>query len=157
MVGEQVQDGDLVGFDDFYASRWFRAVATAHAIVGSKTVAEELAQEAFVRSYQQWDSLRTPDAFLRTALVNLCRSQLRRTRLEQAQAQRRIDPTLPEPELDETWVALSRLSFRQRAVLVLRYYDDLSEQDIARALGCRIGTVKSAHHRALARLREELA
>ena len=60
------------------------------------------------------------------------------------------------PELGETWLAISRLPFRQRAVLALKYYADLPEAEIASLLGCRIGTVKSAGHRALADLRKEL-
>jgi RNA polymerase sigma factor (sigma-70 family) len=61
------------------------------------------------------------------------------------------------PEIDETWAAVSRLPYRQRAVLILRYYADLPESEIADVLGCRVGTVKSAHHRALERLRRELS
>ncbi|HEX2039468.1 MAG TPA: sigma-70 family RNA polymerase sigma factor [Acidimicrobiales bacterium] len=59
--------------------------------------------------------------------------------------------------MDETWDVLRRLPYRQRAVLVLRYYEDLSEAEIADVLDCRPGTVKSAANRALARLREELS
>jgi RNA polymerase sigma factor (sigma-70 family) len=64
---------------------------------------------------------------------------------------------LVAPELDETWLAIGRLPFRQRAVLALRYYADLREREIATLLGCRIGTVKSAHARALERLRKDLS
>jgi RNA polymerase sigma factor (sigma-70 family) len=61
------------------------------------------------------------------------------------------------PEVDETWATVCLLPFRQRAVLALRYYEDLPEAEIARILGCRIGTVKSARHRALATLRRKLS
>jgi RNA polymerase sigma factor (sigma-70 family) len=60
-------------------------------------------------------------------------------------------------DVDETWLAVLRLPFRQRAVLALRYYADLPEGEIAALLGCRIGTVKSARHRALTALRKELS
>jgi RNA polymerase sigma factor (sigma-70 family) len=62
-----------------------------------------------------------------------------------------------DPEIDETWAAVCRLPFRQRAVLALRFYEDLPEAEIARVLGCRPGTVKSSLHRGLAKLREELS
>lgn len=128
----------------------------AHVIVGSRAIAEEVTQEAFMKTHARWSSIATPDAFLRTALVNLCRSQLRRRRLEGLHHDAR-DVPLPAPDLDETWIAINRLASRQRAVLALRYYADLTEREIAQLLGCRLGTVKSAHHRALARLREELS
>lgn len=161
-----VQDADTIsavrreaatGFEAFYESRWHGAVRLGHAIVGSASVAEEIAQEAFVRVYSGWSDIEVPDAFLRTALVNLCRSSLRRTHLERSHVLVHANTVLSEPELDETWIALRRLPFRQRAVLALRYYADLSEVEIAALLGCRLGTVKSARHRALARLRKELS
>jgi RNA polymerase sigma-70 factor (sigma-E family) len=161
-----VQDADATsavpresaaGFDAFYVSRWHGAVRLGHAIVGSANVAEEIAQEAFLRVYSGWSGIESPDAFLRTVLVNLCRSNLRRAQLERSNASAGVHKVQSEPELDETWIALRRLPFRQRAVLALRYYGDLSEVEIAALLGCRLGTVKSARHRALARLRQELS
>jgi len=145
------------GFEAFYESRWHGAVRLGHAIVGSANVAEEIAQEAFVRIYSGWSDIESPDAFLRTVLVNLCRSNLRRTRLERSNVLVGVNTVLSEPELDETWNALRQLPSRQRAVLALRYYGDLPEIEIAALLGCRLGTVKSARHRALARLRKELS
>jgi len=144
-------------FDAFYRSRWHGAVRLGHAIVGSASVAEEIAQEAFLRVYSGWSGIESPDAFLRTVLVNLCRSNLRRAHLERSNVSAGVSSVLSEPELDETWIALRLLPFRQRAVLALRYYGDLSESEIAALLGCRLGTVKSARHRALARLRKELS
>jgi RNA polymerase sigma factor (sigma-70 family) len=101
--------------------------------------------------------LDSADAFLRTVTMNLCRSQLRRRNVEHRHAIDDRPVTVAPPELDETWSAVSRLPFRQRAVLALRYYADLPEEEIASLLGCRIGTVKSARHRALAALRKELS
>ena len=161
-----VQDADAsaaaprdaaAGFEAFYLSRWHGTVRLGHAIVGSASVGEEIAQEAFLRVYSGWSGIESPDAFLRTVLVNLCRSNLRRAHLERSNASAGVQTVQSEPELDETWIALRRLPYRQRAVLALRYYGDLSEIDIAALLGCRLGTVKSARHRALARLRKELS
>lgn len=143
-------------FEAFYGSQWLPSVRVAHAILGSAALAEEMTQEAFIRVHDRWPSLSSPDAFLRVALLNLCRSHLRRRRLERMHDQAR-ERVLAAPELDETWLAIGKLPFRQRAVLALRYYADLPEREIATLLGCRLGTVKSAHSRALERLRRDLS
>jgi RNA polymerase sigma factor (sigma-70 family) len=126
-------------------------------ILGSVEDAEEVAQEALIRVHERWATLDRPEAFLYTATVNLCRSLVRRRGLERRKGLVHPIPVVREPEVDETWVALQRLPFRQRAVLVLRYYVDLPESEIAAILGCRIGTVKSARHRALEKLRKDLS
>jgi DNA-directed RNA polymerase specialized sigma24 family protein len=131
-------------------------VRLARLLTGSNAVAEEIAQEAFVRVHQRYAELEVPAAYLRTVVTNLCRSHLRRVTRERRVS---IDgPTVVfPPELDETWQAVARLPFEQRAVLVLRYYLDLPEVEVARVLGCRVGTVKSRRHRALRALRKELS
>jgi len=146
-----------VSFDVFYEQRWPWVVRLAHAVVGSQAVGEELAQDAFISTHRVWESLENPDAFVRVAVLNLARSRLRRQRLEVSRFPPPRPGAVPEPALDETWQALTRLPYRQRAVLALRYYADLPEHEIAELLGCRLGTVKSAHHRALRRLRKELS
>jgi RNA polymerase sigma factor (sigma-70 family) len=131
-------------------------VSLARILTGSFEVAEELVQEAFVKLQLSPTVAETPDAYLRATVTNLAWGYLRRLRLERAlRPDDRI--VVPAPELDETWAVLCRLPFRQRAVLALRYYEDLPEAQIADILGCRLGTVKSAHHRALATLRRELS
>jgi RNA polymerase sigma factor (sigma-70 family) len=131
-------------------------VQLARMLTGSNAVAEEVVQDAFVKLQQLRQAPDNPDGYLRTVVANLSKSHLRRLRLE-----RRLPATqrtvFADPEIDETWEVLCRLPFRQRAVLALRFYNDLSEADIARVLGCRPGTVKSSLHRGLARLREELS
>ncbi len=96
-----------------------------------------------------------PDAYLRQAVVNGCRAHHRRRALE-----RRTSPLLtPEvSSLDarELLDAVGRLRYRERAALVLRFYQDLPDAEIAALLGCRVGTVASLVHRALARLRLEI-
>jgi RNA polymerase sigma-70 factor (sigma-E family) len=131
-------------------------VRFARLLTGSNAVAEEVVQEAFLKMHQLSESPQNPDAYLRTTVANLSRSHLRRLRLERRLPPRdRVSST--DPEIDETWEAVCRLPFRQRAVLALRFYEDLSEADIARVLRCRPGTVKSSLHRGLSRLREELS
>jgi RNA polymerase sigma-70 factor (sigma-E family) len=134
----------------------------AHVICGSNAVAEEIVQEAFVRVGVRWDEVDSPGGYLRTAVVNLARDHLRRREVEKRHAAS-TPPDATEasrtgdPELDETWAVVRRLPERQQAVLALRFYEDLPLAEIARILGCRLGTVKSAIHRGLATLREELS
>ena len=141
---------------DLYRERYVAMVSLAYLLVGSTPVAEELVQDAFARMHRHWDRAEHPRAYLRTAVLNACRSHLRRRALERAYLLRTA--TAPEPETtagaDELFDALARLPSRQRAALVLRFYEDLPEADIAVALGCRPGTVKSLLHRGLAELRK---
>jgi RNA polymerase sigma-70 factor (sigma-E family) len=141
--------------DALYRSHQQSMVRLARLLTGSPAVAEEIVQEAFIKFARSAGKKDEPAAYLRVIVVNLSRSQQRRTLLE-----RRLAPEAPVlsgiADIDETWGVLRRLPFRQRAVLMLRYYEDLPEADIARLLGCRPGTVKSALHRGLAALRKEL-
>jgi RNA polymerase sigma factor (sigma-70 family) len=146
-----------VTFDAVFSDLRVPMVRLAHVITGSNEVGEEIVQEAFMRLHRRWADVENPPAFLRTVVTNLCRTEVRRSRLMLGRAQRTVDTTMGAPELDETWAAVCRLPFRQRAVIALRYYADLPETEIASILGCRIGTVKSARHRAIARLRKEIS
>jgi RNA polymerase sigma factor (sigma-70 family) len=130
-------------------------VTLARMLTGSLEIAEDLVQEAFINIQNGPEPPFSPESYLRTIVTNLSRGYLRRLRIERAfDPEQRI--VMPAADLDEPWVVMCRLPFRQRAVLALRYYEDLSEVEIARILGCRVGTVKSAHHRALAALRRKL-
>jgi RNA polymerase sigma factor (sigma-70 family) len=144
-------------FEAFYRSQWLPTVRLARMILASTEEAEEVAQETLIRVHERWETLDRPEAFLYTATVNLCRSLVRRRSLERRKGVAEPVKVVRAPEVDEAWLALDRLPFRQRAVIVLRYYADLPEAEIAEVLGCRIGTVKSARHRALLKLRKELS
>ena len=141
------------------------AVRLAYLLTGSKPLAEDLVQEAFVRLYGRFRDLRDPGAFewyLRRTVVNLVRSHFRRARVERTYiATRARDRTEEEPAhdpgtRDELWQALLQLSERQRTAIVLRYYEDLSEAQTADAMACPIGTVKSLVSRGMERLRDLL-
>jgi DNA-directed RNA polymerase specialized sigma24 family protein len=150
-----VGHGGGVSFESVFSQKRASMVRLAHVITGSNEAAEDVVQEAFMRLHRRWADVENPPAFLRTVVTNLCRTEVKRIRSEH----RRTPPTVEsigEPELDETWARVCALPFRQRAVLGLRYYADLSEVEIARILKCRVGTVKSAHHRAIANLRRDL-
>jgi RNA polymerase sigma-70 factor (sigma-E family) len=145
-----------IGFDELYRERWGALERLAHLLTGSGAIAEELAQEALLATQQRWSTLDNPAGYARVALVNLCRSHQRRRILERRHRIERFEPALP-PEVDETWQAIRRLTADQRAVVVLRFYEDLSIEQTAEMLGKPQGTVKSLQHRALARLKEDLS
>lgn len=160
-VGNDRSEPTLMGsqpsaeIEELYRCQRLPMLRLARLLTGSLAVAEELVQDAFIKFSRSHGRKDEPAAYLRVIVVNLCRSQQRRTLLE-----RRLVPKAPLlsgiPEIDETWDLVRRLPFRQRAVLMLRFYEDLSEAEIAAVLGCRPGTVKSALHRGLATLRRKL-
>jgi RNA polymerase sigma-70 factor (sigma-E family) len=141
-------------FVDLYQDRYQPMVRYASLLVGSTERAEELTQEAFLLLRRNWDRAKHPKAYLRTTLTNLCRSHHRRHALEVRR--RPPPPDHARLDADEMWDAIAVLPFRQRAVVVLRFYEDLPETEIAELLGCAKGTVASSLHRALARLRREM-
>jgi RNA polymerase sigma factor (sigma-70 family) len=157
--GERIADGGAgpaLDLGALFQRRRQSMVGLARLLTGSFEVAEEVVQEAFAKLQTRSDTAENPDQYLRAIVVNLCRGHLRRLRFERAfRPDARI--VVPAPDLDETWAAVCRLPSRQRAVVALRYYEDLPEAEIARVLGCRLGTVKSSLHRALAVLRRELS
>jgi RNA polymerase sigma-70 factor (sigma-E family) len=143
-------------FEDFYRRAWPGTVRLVHLLVGVDAVAEDLAQESFTRLHARWTQIDQPDAYLRRTVVNTCRSWHRARERERARITRAYAgrPTSTELEADDLLALVDSLPYRQRAVLILRYYLDRSELEIAHALGCRPGTVKSLAARALAALRE---
>jgi RNA polymerase sigma-70 factor (sigma-E family) len=143
------------------------AVRLAYLITGDRAVAEDLAQDAFVRLAGRLVHLRDPgafDAYLRRTVVNLSRSYFRRRKLERAylkRAEGMVERALtgrPSSMEDREvlWRALGRLSERQRVAIVLRYYEDMSEAQVAEILRCRPGTVKSLVSRGLDAMRNEI-
>jgi RNA polymerase sigma factor (sigma-70 family) len=125
-------------------------------LVGSRAVAEEIVQDAFVVTSERWSNVVNHGAYLRTCVVNGCRMTLRRRATEA-----RINVYLPEgvdppTELIDLRDALARLSERQRIAIVLRYFLDLPDAEIAQVLGAREATVRSLVRRALRVLAKEL-
>jgi RNA polymerase sigma-70 factor (sigma-E family) len=145
-----------------YATHAPGAVRLAHRITGDRMLAEDLVQEAFVRLATRFPDLRDPGAFgayLRTTVTNLARSHYRRVSLERTCLEREAatQGMTRDPETHpEVWDAVLRLPPRQRAAIALRYYEDLSVGQVADALGCPAGTVKSLASRGIARLRRDL-
>jgi DNA-directed RNA polymerase specialized sigma24 family protein len=143
-------------FDEFFALNCARTVRLAHLLTGVDAVAEDLAQESFARLHPRFGDVANPSAYLHTVCVNVCRSWHKRNfrdaaAWDLASAAEGAVPGDPEHLLE----MVDGLPFRQRAVLVLRYWLDLPERDIAAAIGCRPSTVRTLHFRALAALRKE--
>jgi RNA polymerase sigma-70 factor (sigma-E family) len=157
-------------FRDFMRGRWPATVRLAYGLTGDLGHAEDVAQAAFARAYASWGRVtRTgnPDAYLRRIVVNENRRRFRKRRVAEE-----LPGTLPDHsapghggldavdsfnERAALLTALGRLGPRQRAVVVLRFWMDMSEADTAKALNCSVGTVKSQASRALATLRKETA
>jgi RNA polymerase sigma-70 factor (sigma-E family) len=147
---------DADPFDPFYRAGYEAMVRLARALGVRASAAEDLVQEAFVRVHRRYSTLDNPGGYLRTTVVNLCRDWHRRERRERHGT---AAPELPPVSLGarELLDVLERLPYRWRAVVVLRYWADWSETEIAAALGCRPGTVKTLAARGLGRLRKELS
>ena len=151
--------------DDLYARHAPAAGRLAFLLTGDRGAAEELVQEAFVRLVGRFRHRRVPDAFeayLRRTIVNLHTSSLRRLRLERRELDRARaaapgTETLPDLEMrDEIWKALLDLPPRQRAVVVLRFYEDLSERQTAEVMRTSTNAVKSLLARAMRTLRDRI-
>lgn len=143
-------------FAAFYGAEYPAAVRLAHLLTGDSWAAEDLAQEVFERVHVRFTTLDRPAAFLQTSLVNACRSHHRRRQRDVHRLSHLARPEVVSAEARELLDVLDTLPYRQKAVLVLRYYADLSEAEIAELLGCRPGTVKSLAARGLTRLAEEI-
>jgi RNA polymerase sigma-70 factor (sigma-E family) len=149
------------GFDDFVAASSHRLLRTAYLLCGDHGHAEDLVQTALLRTARRWRQARdSPEAYARAVVVNLAKDRWRQ--LGRQPAESPLDMDVPDPhvdvfsERDVLLRAAQRLPAGQRAVLVLRYFDDLSVEETAAALGCSTGTVKSQTSRALDNLRAAL-
>lgn len=146
-----------------YGDHSASAFRLAYLLTGDADLAEDLVQDAFVKLIGRFADLRGPgsfDAYLRRTIVNLSYGSFRHRRVERAYLARtrglasRAADGLPDVEgRDQLWAQLQRIAPRQRAALVLRYYDDLSEQQTADVLDCSIRTVKSLVTRGMQAMR----
>lgn len=137
-----------------YEEQWLALTRVAYLITGTSAVAEELVQDAFVSVRSRWNDLDNPEGYLRTSVVNATRDWGRRQEVAVRLRPAPPDPTVNHP--DELWDALSRLDHRRRSAVVLRYYADMPDPEIAEILGCRPTTVRTLIHRALRDLRREM-
>lgn len=154
--GVSHRDGSFVRF---YKEQYPAAVRLAWLITHSSAGSEDLVQDSFVAVYRRFDDLAEPQAYLRRTLANQCHSWLRRETIRHRERVSDSAVTVSEPLVPDTKLlkAVQRLSYRQRFVIVARYWADWSEQEIGAALNCRPGTVKSLSARALAQLQKEMS
>ena len=149
---ETHEGGLSASFVDLYEECFGSMVRLAVALTGSEAQAEDLVQDAFVRVHAHWDRIAMPTAYLRRAVINACRSAGRRSTRERASTS--FDLRAAQPlGANEMFDVLATLPYRQRAALVLQFYEGLSQAEIADVLGCREGTVASLVHRGLTQLR----
>ncbi|AVH57762.1 MULTISPECIES: SigE family RNA polymerase sigma factor [Streptomyces] len=153
-------------FASYVKARQPVLLRTARSLTANPSDAEDLLQTALTKTYVVWDRIedhRALDGYVRRALLNTRTSQWRKRKVDEFACEE-----LPEPEglpvsdpaeqqalHDAMWRAIAKLPTRQRAMVVLRYYEDLSEAQTAEVLGVSVGTVKSAVSRALGKLRED--
>jgi DNA-directed RNA polymerase specialized sigma24 family protein len=144
-----------VTFTELYTREFQPLVRLATLMTGRVEIARDVVQEAFVKLHVKWPGVRDPGAYVRRSVVNGCRSHHRWER------RRRGRPAAGEPSVDlavdHTLAALDRLPHRQRAALVMKFYEGRTEREIADALGCRPGSVGPMVQRALERMRDALA
>lgn len=153
-VPTMIRVGDHMTFEELYARQYAPMVRLAHALVDSRSRAEDVVQDAFAAVYERFDRLDRPEAYLRVTVLNGCRRVQRRRMLRRAQPV----PPAADGELAYNHVvdSIRRLPHRQRSMIVLRYDLQLTDAEIADTLDVPIGTVKSTLHRALAALRQEI-
>jgi RNA polymerase sigma-70 factor (sigma-E family) len=162
--GIRVQPG-LGPLANLYQEHFAAASRLAYLLTGDADLAEDLVQDAFVRLIRRFADLRNPksfDAYLRRTIVTLSYGSFRRRRIERAHLARaagladRTSDALPDVEgRDQLWSQLQKIAPRQRAALVLRYYEDLSEHQTADILECSLHTVRSLVARGMQAMRAQ--
>jgi RNA polymerase sigma-70 factor (sigma-E family) len=149
-------------FREFFAAEAEPLRRFATFLTGDAHQAADLAQEALVRTYRHWNRIRGDEAapYARRILVNLVRSEHRKVLVRRKHDRATDHPTISHSERVDEWLRISKalevLPPMRRAAVVLRFYEDMSEAEIARTLDRPAGTIKSDIHRGLARLRREL-
>lgn len=137
-----------------YQDHWLDLTRLGYLLSGDRGTAEEVVQDAFLRTLAAWPRVAAPLPYLRTCVVNGVHDRGRRKAVAERRAERPVDHSVDHP--DELWDALERLDLRRRSAIVLRFYADLPDADIAQILGCRPATVRTLVHRGLRDLRREL-
>jgi RNA polymerase sigma factor (sigma-70 family) len=144
-----------VSFADLYTAEFPRLVRLATLLTGRPEAARDVVQDAFVKLHLKWAGVREPAAYVRRSVINGSRSHHRQAARDAARAVRASSGTDSVAALgvDHTIATLAALSHRERAVVVLKFYEQRSEAEIAELVGCRPGSVGPTVQRALAKLR----
>jgi RNA polymerase sigma-70 factor (sigma-E family) len=155
--GAEVYADERETFDAFVRARLPQLLRFGWMLTGTQEAGADLVQDALERTLIHWrrvDSRDDPEGYVRRIMVNRNISIWRKRRREYLTAGVRESGRVDRHHDHEIWLAVQQLPARQRAVIVLRYYEDLSEAEIARLLECSTGTVKSQASKALTRLRK---
>jgi RNA polymerase sigma-70 factor (sigma-E family) len=154
-------------FRRFVEARWTALVRFGYLLTGDWAAAEDLVQVALERTWRRWRRVtdgrpQSPDAYVKAAMANQLRSWRRGRRVTAVSLAQLAEPPQPGSDpgpghalRDSLWRELQQLPPRMRAVVVLRVWEDLSETETARVMGCSTGSVKSQMSRAMARLRQQ--
>lgn len=147
-------------FLEFATARSASLHRIAYLMVGDSHLAQDLVQEVLTKVYVAWPRVREPNAYCRRAITTTAVSWMRRKSWHEHPVETGLDEPTPGPDSSamtdtrlEVWAALDAVPPRQRAALVLRFYEDLTETQTADALGCSVGTVKSQVSAGLKKLR----
>ena len=135
-----------------FRSTWLELTRLAYLLVGNRSEAEDIVQSVFTTAVTRWEAIEEPGAYLRRAVVNRANEVHRRSARSPATALPQIE-WIDAAEIDELWESVCALPASQRAVIVLRFYEDLALGDIAELLGRPSSTVRSDLRRALSKLR----
>lgn len=155
--------GDHVAFCEYVRSRSHTLLRAAQAMTGNRADAEDLLQATLVKAYQSWDRIDDPaalDTYVRRVMVNTHISGWRRRRVDEYLTDE-IPDSVTEDTTGDTDLrdvvqrAIDRLPRQMRAAVMLRFYDDMTEPEVAEVLGVSVGTVKSTVARAVAKLRND--
>ncbi|MBI5090019.1 MAG: sigma-70 family RNA polymerase sigma factor [Actinobacteria bacterium] len=147
-----VEDGELAGL---YRLHVRRLIGLATAVTLDRSVADEVVHDAFAGLAAHLGEVRDPVAYLQRSVVNLGIRVVRRRERARTLPARPIEHT-STPDIDDLWPLVSGLPVRQRTVVVLRFWEDLTQDRIAEVLGIPVGSVKSTLHRALRTIKEQL-
>ena len=156
--------GDRVAFGEYVRSRSQALLRAAQALTGNRADAEDLLQATLVKAYQSWDRIDDPaalDTYVRRVMVNTHISGWRKRRVDEYPTDELPDSPSAEDATrdsdlrDVVQRAIDRLPRQMRAAVMLRFYDDMTEPEVAAALGVSVGTVKSTVARAVAKLRKD--
>lgn len=145
------------GFECFYRERWAWALRLAYVLSGERAVAEDVTQDAFATLLARFADVEDPVNYLRASIVNGIRTQARRRERSKARLHLLRPRVLMESSPRELLDAVDQLPYREKAVVVLRFYEDLPDAVIAGIVGCKPATVRTAAARALRRLKRELS
>ncbi|NNN21196.1 MAG: SigE family RNA polymerase sigma factor [Acidimicrobiales bacterium] len=141
-------------FVKFYEDNFVASVKIAYLIVQSHQLAEDIVQDSFFKVHKRWSKIDSPSSYLRKAVVNSCNSYFKHKKIE-----RIVAPKLARRESiqidddDGMQDSIRQLPYKQQVAVILRYYEDLPDVEIAKALGCQVGTVAGLISRALDQLR----